>query len=112
MRRRHWWAASSTGPRSPLLEIPLSSPLRFQIALNNSDLMQLPVLKQAGRVCEVRAPTFTTDLKFKFKFALKELQLGRELGVVAGPEPSFDEEDPLSATNSTRMGITQTYIYL
>ncbi|KAL8625702.1 hypothetical protein ACOMHN_043977 [Nucella lapillus] len=94
------------GASFTLLEIPLSSPLSFQIALNNSDLMQLPILKQASRVCEVRAATFTSDLKFKFKFAIKVPQLSK------GFEPSSDDDDPLSATNSTHMGVTQTYIYL
>ena len=88
-----------------LLEIPLSSPLLFQIALNNSDLMHLPLLKQANRVCDTRVATFSTDLKYKFKFALKVLQTGRG----SGPN---DDDDPLSATNSARMGVTQTYIYL
>ncbi|XP_076441165.1 uncharacterized protein LOC143280414 [Babylonia areolata] len=94
------------GSSFTLLEIPLSSPLMFQIALNNSDLMHLPLLKQASRVCEFRAANFTSDLKFKFKFAIQVPELSR------GPEPSSDDDDPLSATNSTRLGITQTYIYL
>ncbi|XP_076462777.1 uncharacterized protein LOC143295098 [Babylonia areolata] len=93
------------GSAFTLLEIPLSSPLLFQMALNNNDLMHLPLVKKALRVCQARATTFASDLKYKFKFAQRILQ-GRR-----GQE-AFKEDEPLSATNSARMGLTQTYIYL
>lgn len=93
------------GAAFTLLELPLSSPLLFRIALNNSDLMHLPIVKHAVRVCELRSPSFATDLKFKFKFAQKVLQYESMAN-------GHDSDDPPSATNSGRMGITQTYIYL
>ncbi|KAL8584677.1 hypothetical protein ACOMHN_002406 [Nucella lapillus] len=89
-----------------LMEVPLSSPLLFQIALNNNDLMHLPLVKLALRVCEARAATFTADLKYKFKFAKRVLQ-GRH-----GKEVVYQDDEPTSAMNSARLGLTQTYIYL
>ncbi|XP_012936193.1 uncharacterized protein LOC106011368 [Aplysia californica] len=90
------------GATFTMLEIPTSSPLLFQIALNSNDLFALPVVKHALRVCETNGSAYLSDMKFKFKFAQRILQRGaRE-----------DPDDPPSATNSARMGITQTYVYL
>ncbi|RUS77602.1 hypothetical protein EGW08_014641, partial [Elysia chlorotica] len=90
------------GASFTLLEIPQSSPLLFQIALNSHDLFSLPVVRHALRVCETNGATFASDLKFKFKFAQRILHTGHR----------HAPDDPPSATNSARMGVTQTYLYL
>ncbi|GFR93321.1 hypothetical protein ElyMa_000889500 [Elysia marginata] len=90
------------GASFTLLEIPQSSPLLFQIALNSHDLFSLPVVRHALRVCETNGSTFARDLKFKFKFAQRILHTGHR----------HASDDPPSATNSARMGVTQTYLYL
>lgn len=95
------------GASFTMMEIPLSSPLLFQIALNSQDLFSLPILRHALRVCENNATNFARDMKFKFKFAQKILHSGH--GMSNGVR---DKDDPPSATNSARMGVTQTYIYI
>ncbi|ESO94082.1 hypothetical protein LOTGIDRAFT_239541 [Lottia gigantea] len=90
-----------------LVELPLTSPLSFQIALNSNDLLNVPVLKQAWRLCNKQSNSFASDMKFKFKFALRLLESN-----VQENKMDDDDDDPPSATNSARFGITHSYIYL
>ncbi|XP_060076652.1 uncharacterized protein LOC132556285 [Ylistrum balloti] len=93
-----------------MIEIPVSSPLQFQLALNKNDLSVNPVVKKAHKLCETNAPDFCRDIKYKFKFAQKITQIsGRNVGPLDEKNP---HEDTLSATNSARFGLSTTHIYL
>ncbi|XP_050414773.1 uncharacterized protein LOC126828811 [Patella vulgata] len=88
-----------------LIEMPISSPLAFQIALNNN-IFNASVIKQAVKLCHQKCAYFAADMKFKFKFALRIMENSPESLCVN------DEDDPPSVTNSARFGISHTYIYL
>ncbi|KAK3089627.1 hypothetical protein FSP39_005179 [Pinctada imbricata] len=93
-----------------MLEIPVSSPLTFQLALNTTDLYPHPVVKKALRLCDMKAHIFLRELKYKFKFAQRILQKsGRRMTPI---DDENDPGDPPSAANSARFGVTTTYIYL
>ena len=92
------------GSTFTMMEIPMSSPLVFQVALNSKELFSLPVVKHALRVCAGNSAAYLSDMKFKFKFVQKVVQQVRQ---------DEDEDDQIySATNSARVGRTQTYVYL
>ena len=94
-----------------MLEVPLSSPLTFQLALNTADLYSHPVVKKALRLCDLKAQVFFRELKYKFKFAQRIMQKsGRRMTPIDDDEN--DPGDPPSAANSARFGVTTTYIYL
>ena len=101
-------ACSLYGPHFTLFEFPLSSPLQFELAINNSDLMHLPIVKSAIQLCKSKGSTFKKDIKFKYKFAQKYSETLRDK---SDCEENGDF-DPPSARSSARLGITQTYIYL
>lgn len=92
-----------------LIELPLCSPLTFHLALNFHELQTHPVVKSALKLCDTTALGFGRDLKFKFKFAQRFLQMGQRRVTEADEE---DPGDPPSARNSAKMGVTATYIYL
>ncbi|OWF45043.1 uncharacterized protein LOC110457548 [Mizuhopecten yessoensis] len=93
-----------------MIEIPISSPLKFQLALNKNDLSLNPVVKNANKLCEENAVDFCKDLKLKFNFAQKITQIsGRSVGPLDENNP---HEDTQSTTNSARFGMTTTHIYL
>lgn len=98
-----------------LIEVPVGSPLTFHLALNFHELQTHPVVKSALKLCDTTASSFGCDLKFKFKFAQRFLQMGSrrvtEADAVDG-EDVDDPGDPPSARNSAKMGVTATYIYL
>lgn len=92
-----------------MLELPVSSPLTFQLALNTHDLYSHPVVKKALRLCDAKGHAYFRELKYKFKFAQRILQIsGRRIE----PEDENDPGDPPSAANSAKFGVTTTYIYL
>ncbi|XP_022314297.2 uncharacterized protein LOC111118896 [Crassostrea virginica] len=92
-----------------MLELPVSSPLTFQLALNTHDLYSHPVVKKALRLCDAKGQAYFRELKYKFKFAQRILQIsGRRIE----PEDENDPGDPPSAANSAKFGVTTTYIYL
>lgn len=92
-----------------MLELPLSSPLTFHLALNFSELQQHPLVKNGLRLCESTGHKFSRDLKYKFKFAQRFLQVsGKKV-------PLDDNDDPgesPSARNTGQFGVTATYIYI
>ena len=92
-----------------LMELPLSSPLTFHLALNFSELQSHPVVKNGLRLCETTGSNFARDLKFKFKFAQRFLQVG-------GKKIPLDDGDDIgespSARNTGQFGVTATYIYI
>ncbi|XP_033737302.1 uncharacterized protein LOC117325293 [Pecten maximus] len=93
-----------------MIEIPISSPLKFQLALNKNDLSSNPVVKKANKLCETNVPEFCMDIKYKFKFGQKITQTsGRNIGSL---DESHMHEDLESATNSARFGVITTHIYL
>ena len=95
-----------------LIELPIGSPLTFHLALNFHELQTHPVVKSALRLCDTTAPGFGRDLKFKFKFAQRFLQMGPKRVTEADVADADDPGDPPSARNSAKMGVTATYIYL
>jgi hypothetical protein len=92
-----------------MFEVPVSSPLSFNLALNNQDLNQHPVVKNALRLREAKYKLFSKDIKYKFKFSRR---------LVQQPEKSLspfdaEEDDNLnSALNSARFDVATTYVYL
>lgn len=92
-----------------LMELPLSSPLTFHLALNFSELQSHPLVKNALRLCDTTGQNFSRDLKFKFKFAQRFLQVGsKKVPLDDGDDPG---ESP-SARNTGQFGVTTTYIYI
>ncbi|XP_067679331.1 uncharacterized protein [Haliotis asinina] len=94
-----------------LIEIPLSSPLSFQLALNSHDLFPITLMKNATRLCEKKAPMFKRDIKFKFKFAQQIQEIGEHVLDRSISGESVDMVPP-SARYAEKLGITQTYFYL
>ena len=96
-----------------MLEIPMGSPLTFHLALNFHELQTHPVVKSGLKLCDTTALSFGRDLKFKFKFAQRFLQMGAKRVTEADEVGDADDPgDPPSARNSAKMGVTTTYIYL
>jgi hypothetical protein len=91
-----------------LMELPLSSPLTFHLALNFTELQSHPVVKNGLRLCETTGSNFARDLKFKFKFAQRFLQVGGKKLLDDGDDIG---ESP-SARNTGQFGVTATYIYI
>ncbi|KAL4235988.1 hypothetical protein ACF0H5_004376 [Mactra antiquata] len=92
-----------------LIELPMSSPLTFHLALNFSELQTHPVVKNGLRLCDNTSQNFARDLKFKFKFAQRYLQMGnKQAPIDDGDDPG---ESP-SARNTAKMGVSTTYIYI
>lgn len=92
-----------------LLEIPVSSPLTFHLALNMHDLTSIPAVRAANRTCDLKCLPFVRDLKFKYKFAQRISQIR---GKRFGADNEGDPGEPASAANSARFGVTTTYLYL
>lgn len=89
-----------------LLEIPVSSSLQFQVALNRDDLLAHPRLHNALEVCRgQRGQEFARDIKFKYKFSHRVQETSRRM-------MKLKEDDLLSATVRTRLVVTETYIYI
>lgn len=95
-----------------MIELPLASPLTFQLALNSSDLFGHPVVRKALRLCDAKSHAFCRDLKYKFKFAQQIKQIGGRPLSARSSVSSQEDDTPPSATNSARFGVTTTYIYL
>ena len=93
-----------------LIELPLSSPLTFHLALNYSDLQTHVVVKGALKLCNVNVHNFARDLKFKFKFAQRFLQMGNKK--VTLDDTGDDPGETPSARNSAKIGHSPTYIYV
>lgn len=92
-----------------LMELPLSSPLTFHLALNFSELQSHPVVKNGLRLCDSTGQNFSRDLKYKFKFAQRFLQVGgKKMPLDDGDDPG---ESP-SARNTGQFGVTATYLYI
>lgn len=90
-----------------MIELPITSTLKFQLALNKSDLATNPVVRKATQLCQENAAEFCMDLKFKFNFGQEITQTsGRPL------HESTPREDMQSVTNSARFGVTTTHIYV
>ncbi|XP_063410374.1 uncharacterized protein LOC134693468 [Mytilus trossulus] len=89
-----------------MFELPVSSPLSFHLALNNQEMNQHPVVKNALKLCEAKNKLYAKDMKYKFKFVHK---IGQKHSTV----PEDDEnDDPTSALDSARFGVTITYLYI
>lgn len=93
-----------------LMELPHNSPLTFHLALNFSELQSHTMVKSGLRLCEANGYNFARDLKFKFKFAQRYLQMGSKRYSLedTGDDPG---ESP-SARNSAKIGMTTTYLYV
>lgn len=91
-----------------LIELPINSPLTFHLALNFSELQSHPIVRNGLKLCDTNGQGFARDLKFKFKFAQRFLQMGAQ-------KIPLDQDDPgesPSARNSAKIGVTTTYLYL
>ncbi|KAL5021269.1 hypothetical protein ScPMuIL_000424 [Solemya velum] len=95
-----------------LIEIPQSSPLTFQLALNSRDLFGHPVVKKALQLCQVKGAAFARDLKFKFKFVQRVLTTWRHASINSRMSDTSNYSGPTSANDSARLGLTTTHIYL
>ena len=91
------------------LELPVNSPLTFHLALNFAELQSHPMVKNGLRLCDTNGHSFAQDLKFKFKFAQRFINMGPQ----APPVDSDDPGESPSARNSAKgVGMTTTYIYI
>ena len=91
-----------------MIELPMSSPLTFHLALNFHELQSHPIVRSGLKLCDTNGANFARDLKFKFKFAQQFLQMGNK-------RMPLDKDDPgesPSARNSAKMGVATTYIYI
>ena len=92
-----------------LIELPLNSPLTFHLALNFNELQSHAIVRNALRLCNSSAQNFSRDLKFKFKFAQRFLQMGTRKVAM---DDNDDIGDSPSAQNSAKVGVSTTYMYL
>ncbi|CAC5422164.1 unnamed protein product [Mytilus coruscus] len=93
-----------------MFELPVSSPLSFHLALNNQDMNQHPVVKNALKLCEAKHKLYAKDMKYKFKFSHRIVQLsGKKYSTV--PEDGEDD-GPKSALDSARFDVATTYLYI
>lgn len=92
-----------------MFEVPVSSPLSFNLALNNQDLNQHPVVKNSLRLCEAKCKLFSKDIKYKFKFSRRLVQQPEKS---LSPFDSEEDDNLNSALNSARFEVATTYVYL
>lgn len=93
------------GPSIMLLELPLSSSLQFQVALNRDELLTIPRMRDALHVCRTRGRELARDIKFKYKFSHRVQETSRRM-------MKLKEDDLPSATVRTRLLVTETYVYI
>ncbi|XP_005109314.2 uncharacterized protein LOC101850284 [Aplysia californica] len=90
-----------------MIELPMTSSLGFQVALNKEELLDMHVPRQALNVVKTRSDTFMRDLKLKCKFlhrvspSLAPNLMGQE-----------GEDDMPSATVRTRQYANEAFFYL
>lgn len=93
-----------------LIELPHNSPLTFHLALNFTELQSHIMVKRGLRLCDTNGHNFARDLKFKFKFAQRYLQMGSTR--LPLDDNGEDPGESPSARNSAKIGVTATYIYV
>jgi hypothetical protein len=90
-----------------LLEIPVTSSLTFQVAMNRDELFSVPRMRAALDMCLTRGRELARDIKFKYKFAHRVQETSRRL-----MKMREDEDDMPSATVRTRLVVTESYVYI
>ena len=102
-------ACTIDGPCLTLLELPLSSSLHFQVALNRDELLKVPRLRKALEVCHTRGRELARDIKYKLNFSHRVQETSRRMMQSEGEE---DEDNVASATIRARLVATETYVYI
>ena len=88
-----------------LMEVPLTSSLQFQVALNRDELLKIPRMRNALHACKTRGMELARDIKFKYKFSHRVQETSRRM-------MKLKEDDLPSATVRTRLLVTETYLYI
>ncbi|KAL8598984.1 hypothetical protein ACOMHN_006793 [Nucella lapillus] len=97
------------GPTVILMELPMTSSLQFQVALNSPDLLKTPRMRNALHVCRTRGQELSRDIKFKLKFTHRVQETSRRTLL----EPTKENEKGLPrASIRTRLVVTETYVYI
>ncbi|KAL8610554.1 hypothetical protein ACOMHN_006274 [Nucella lapillus] len=89
-----------------LMEIPMTSSLTFQVALNIDDLLKVPRMRRALEVGQSQGYDLSRDIKFKYKFSHRVQETSRRMMKLK------QEDDLPSATVRTRLVVTESYIYI
>lgn len=101
-------ACTMNGATLTLFEIPVTSSLQFQVALNRDELLSVPRMRKTLDTCRTLGHEFASDIKFKYKFSHRVQETSRRMMKLR----ERDEDDMPSATMRTRLVVTESYVYV